>query len=225
VRGAQGQVRPDRERFEIDDIVFTSTCLDLDGLVSRPVHHVEVLNRTLPVDDTDRVRHFGYNSADFRMWLEKPTASLLRPPHGWPVLAPAKAPTWKEAWVIDKEEAKGAWFTRPLSAGEKGLWGVPVMWGAFALFKGAMTWQDKTAVARISELLDRHVVRGQYHIPEERRRLDVDGLGFWLTPLRSAVSEQTVLYHAVVLNRELSLHPKRAVAFHYNLASRPLEWL
>jgi hypothetical protein len=222
---AQGQVREDRSQYETSEISFTLTKLKVDDLATHPVHHVEAINRELPGDNPKRVRYFGYDSAKYRLWLEKPTDSMaLRTPTGWPVICPEEMGPVRQ---IDKEKSQAGvnWFDRPLTTGEKALWGAnPFGWPAFGIGTTINRISDRGLVRRITDLLHEHCVQGAYQIPPERHRLDVDDLGFWLTPLKSAESKHTVLYYLVVLNSRLPSHPKRAVAFIYSAATRQLRW-
>lgn len=222
---SEGHIQKEREQYETAGISFTLTRLKLDDLVKHPVYHVEVINLALPGDNPSRVRHFGYNSANHQLWLAKPTdPHILRAPSGWPVVCSGKM---KSIWEIDKETSKAgtSWFQRPLSRGEKALLGIPIMWGASGLIMGASRMNDINATQKITVLLHQHCVQGEYYISPERHQVDVDDFSFWLTPLRTAMSDQTVLYHLVVLNRRLPSHPKRAVAFIYSLATRKLQWM
>jgi hypothetical protein len=208
---------------QVADLSFATTQLKLDGLVEGPVYYVEVVNLTLPGSDPSRVRYFGYDSTTFGFWLEKPTSNhALGTPSVWPPVG-TKAASTK---AIDREhrQAGVTWFDRPLSTGEKVFWGVPVFVPAFAEKMIFDRIQERKLVANLARLLHENCIQGQYQIPQERHRFDVDDLSFWLTPLRTIMSDRAASYYVVVLHNKLSLHPKRVVAFHYRPGS-DLRWV
>jgi hypothetical protein len=225
VPDSNGNIQPDRERSEAAGISFTLTQLRLDGLVEHSVYHVEAMNLQLSGDNVARVRYFVYNSVNYELWQEKPTDLWLSPPHGWPAICQKEMASFKSGRAIDKEvsDAGVRWLDRNYSRGEKAALSVNPFFGMG--FATAGRQNDRKVVERIERLVHRHCTVGAYSIPPERHRLDIDELSFWLTPLRSAVSDQTVLYYLVVLNRRLPLHPKRAVAFRYSIASKKLQWV
>jgi hypothetical protein len=71
----------------------------------------------------------------------------------------------------------------------------------------------------------RRRLQGEYRIPPERQRWEVGDLSFWLTPLRSGMSETRIAsYYVVVRHNRLRIHPKRVVAFIYCPGTR-LRWI
>jgi hypothetical protein len=76
------------------------------------------------------VRYFGYDSAKYRLWLEKPTDSMaLRTPTGWPVICPEEMGPVRQ---IDKEKSQAGvnWFDRPLTNWREGPMGNQSLWVA-----------------------------------------------------------------------------------------------
>jgi hypothetical protein len=205
-----GRVPVSQHEWKAAGLTFKVTPLELSGLVDEPVYYVEVINPDLDGDHPKRIRHFGYSSIDSRFWEEHPTSVTLRQaPRGWHVTCP----NHRDRWPSRLNAPDDNWFV--VSVG-----GAPMKIRHFVpIVSYVATYQDLRADAR----------QARRAVDRIRRMVDGgedEGLQYWLTPLRSAMSEKRVIRHLVVLNSTVpNDHPNRVVAFFDNQATGELNWL
>jgi len=109
-----GQLAPDRHRFEAAKLGFCITPLKLTGLVHEPVYLIEVVNTQLPGTEDKRVRYFCYHAGRRDFWLESPVATLLiRAPRGWRAVCPNHLDDQRDHSNPDLN-----WFIQPRTGGE-----------------------------------------------------------------------------------------------------------
>jgi hypothetical protein len=84
---------------------------------------------------------------------------------------------------------------------------------------------EQDLLKKLTCMVQEHGFRGAYRASDADLAFSVDDLSFWLNPLKSAVTEISVLYHVIVTDNRLSVHPKRVVPLYYNIASKELSWL
>jgi hypothetical protein len=210
----RGGIQKDFHRSQVADISFVATKLMLDGLVERRVHSVEVSNLTLPLHDPGRVRYFGYDSTTYKFWLENPTQNhVFSSPGVWPPLDAKRALTTEIIREINQKRI--TWFERPIDSVEKACVSVPFVTPFYAGDVALGRRKEKKLTADLTRLLHENCTRGQYRIPAECHQASIGDFSFWLTPLHSIISDRLVSYYFVVRHNKLSVHPKRAVAFHY----------
>lgn len=225
VADEHGGIQEDFHKAEIAGISFVATKLALDGLVDGRIHSIEVSNLALHLHDPALVRYFGYDSTTRKFWREKPThRHALGSPGVWPPLDEKIA----SAEVVIREliEAGFSWFDPPLGTVHLRAEVPPYAKGTTFTTGLPDVWRrEKRLVAHIANLLEEHLFQGrQYQIPAERCTATIGDLSFWLTPLYSSMAAHPVSYYIVVRHNKLSVHPKRAVAFHYWPGTR-LDWV
>lgn len=224
VADEQGGIQEDFHTEQIEGISFVATKLTLDGLVEGRIHSIEVSNLALQLHDPARVRYFGYDSTTYKFWREKPThRHALGSPGVWPPLDEKIASN--EAIVRELIEIGFSWFDPPPGVTRLRAEVPPYAKGTiFTTGLPDVGPREKRLVTDLVHLLEEHCFQGQYQIPAERRTATIGDLSFWLTPLYSSMAKHPVSYYIVVRHNKLSVHPKRAVAFHYWRGAR-LDWV
>lgn len=211
-----GRVPLGREQFEAAGLTFSTTELNLIGLVEAPVYAVEVTNTRASALDRQRTRLFIYKSDDNRFWEEDLVRTKKVGTRGSPL---AKA----DETVPGHHEDRN-WFLyedHPDSVHSDIEVLYPVIGTIYSV--GRRLKRNNRSLARIRQALEGRILDSRGQIQSEPRHLSHDSLEIWHTPLRSAMSERRLLHYLVVTNTRLpDGHPARTVALLYNAATMEL---